>query len=261
MACLIHPMLREDAAQIDLTGFGRAVGLLAAPPFQFLRPQGHTRSVPADIQDRCGIRSRRGGPFLPGLRGGTHPLHDPLNLPGRNLKAAGLFELPLGFEIGACVGPFQTKQFGQGWSVAHFQSQRGLGGVTPLFLARVIVVVALAIEAAKNPLPPDRFPALANLPKSGLVTGIDPLGGRLEQPADEVVGRLENSRAHQHLQSGDGVPLRIRGLKPGDQLLDFRFLGQEDRGGDGLFFDAAMSCRVSAIPRWAYCSVSSRNWA
>jgi len=89
-----------------------------------------------------------------------------------------------------------------------------------------------------------------------LVTGVDALGSLLEQPADEVIGRLENSRAHQDLDLGHCISLRVMGLKPGNQLLDFLSLGQEDHGGDLLYFDADRFWRVSAITNWAYRSVS-----
>jgi hypothetical protein len=66
-----------------------------------------------------------------------------------------------------------------------------------LLLTCVVVVVAPELEAAKNPLYPDRFLALANLRGFGLVRRVAALGRLLEQPADQVVGRLENGRTHQ----------------------------------------------------------------
>jgi len=124
-----------------------------------------------------------------------------------------------------------------------------------------LIVVALDLETAKNSLHPNGFPALANLPGFGLVTRVDTLSRLLQQPTDQIIGRLENSRAHQYLQLDDGVSLWALGFKPRDQLLDFRFLGQEDGGGDGLFFNVARFWRVSAITNSAYCWVSCWNWA
>jgi hypothetical protein len=43
------------------------------------------------------------------------------------------------------------------------------------------------------------------------------------------MGGFENRRAHQDFQLRDGVSV---GFKPGDQLLDFFFLDQEDFGRD-----------------------------
>jgi hypothetical protein len=62
--------------------------------------------------------------------------------------------------------------------------------------------------------------------------GVDSVGGLLEQPADQRIGRFENHRAHQDFQSGHSVSMQLFGFKTGDQLLDFFFLGQEDFGRD-----------------------------
>src|SRR2546422_386509 len=85
------------------------------------------------------------------------------------------------------------------------------------------------LETAKNPLYSDGFLALENLPALRLVRRVDAIGRLLEQPADQIVGRLENGRTHQYLQLGYSVSLWGLGLKPCDQLLDFLFLGEEDR--------------------------------
>jgi hypothetical protein len=69
----------------------------------------------------------------------------------------------------------------------------------------VIVVISLQLEAAKNPLNPNRFPALARLSGVGLVIGVDSVGGLLEQPADQRIGGFKNRRAHQDFQLRDGV--------------------------------------------------------
>ena len=130
-----------------------------------------------------------------------------------------------------------------------------------LLLAWVVIVIPLQGEAAKNPLRLHRFPALAHLSWLGLVIRIDLVGGLLEQPADQRIGGLENRRAHQDLQLGDGVSLWHPRLKTGDQLLDFFFLGQEDFRRDFFFFEPAMFWRVSSMTKSAYCSVSCRNWA
>ena len=192
----------------------------------------------------------------------TDALNDPLNLSRRNPNAAGLLQMPLGFQVGRLGGPFQTDELGQGRRIAHLQTQRGGGRRVALILARVIVVIPLQREAAKNPLHPNRFPALAHLSGLGLVADIGTVGGLLEQPADQRIGGFENRRAHQHFQLGDAVPVQLLGLEAGDQLLDFFFLREEDFGRDGFFFFApAMFWRVSWTTHSAYCSVSSRYWA
>ena len=131
-----------------------------------------------------------------------------------------------------------------------------------LVLALVIIVIPLQLEAAKNPLNADRFPALARLSGFGLVAGIGAVGGLLEQPTDQGIGGFEHRRSHQDFQLGDALAVQLPGFKTVDQLLDFLFLRQEDLGWEGFFFLApAMFWRVSWITNWAYCSVSCRYWA
>ena len=69
----------------------------------------------------------------------------------------------------------------------------------------------------------------------------------LEQPANDLVSRFEDGRAHQYLQVGDGPSCWILGFKLGDQPLDLFVLRKEDLGRGGLFFNpAANSARCSA---------------
>ncbi len=112
-------MLRKDAAQIDLSGLGLAVGLLAAPPHQFLRHHGHTGAIGTDIHHGRIAPGWLRGPSLPNLGAAAYPLDHPLNLPRRYIDAAGLLQMPLGFEAGRFVGPFQTNELGQARGVAH----------------------------------------------------------------------------------------------------------------------------------------------
>lgn len=128
-----------------------------------------------------------------------------------------------------------------------------------LVFARVVKVVPAQPETAKHPLHPDGFLALVNLPGFGLVSRINALGRLLEQPADQAIGRFENGSAHQYFQLGHDASLWGLGLKPGDQLLDFLFLGKEDRWRDWFFFESVMPWRVWAITKLAYSSVSRRN--
>lgn len=115
-----------------------------------------------------------------------------------------------------------------------------------LILAGVIVVIPLQREAAEDALHPDGVPALAHLSGFGLVAGIGPVRGFLEQPANQRIGGFENRRAHQDFQLGDALAVQLPGFKAGDQLLDFFFLSEEDGGRERLFFlAAAIFWRVS----------------
>jgi len=124
--------------------------------------------------------------------------------------------MPFGFQVGRLVGTFQTDQLGQRRRIAHLQTQCGVGRIVALILARVIVVIPLQPEAAKDSLHRDGFPALATLPGFGLIAGIGPVSGLLEQPADQGVGGFEHRRAHQHFQLGNALPVQLSGFKAGD---------------------------------------------
>ena len=102
-------------------------------------------------------------------------------------------------------------------------------------LPSVVVEVTVEFEVTKNPLYTDGFLALENLRGFGLVHRVDALGRLLTQPADQIVGRLENDCTHPYLQLGDRVALRRFGLKTGDQLLDLPFLGKKDRRRERVF--------------------------
>ena len=170
--------------------------------------------------------------LLPDLGAATHALDDPLNLPCRDGNAARLLQMPLGFLVSRLIGSFQTYKLGQGRRISHFQTQRRVDRIVALILALVVVIIPLQLEAAKNPLNPNRFPAFARLPSVRLVMGVDAVGGLLKQPANQRVGRFENRRAHQDFQLGDGVSVERLRFETGDQLLDFFFLGEEDFGRD-----------------------------
>ena len=90
------------------------------------------------------------------------------------------------------------------------------------------------------------FPSLAGLARLGLVGGIDPVGGRLQEKAPQRGGRLEEGGAHQHFQWLDGQPVEGLPLKLRHHLADCLVLGQaEVRRGVFFFFEpAARSARV-----------------
>jgi len=114
----------------------------------------------------------------------------------------------------------------------------------PLRQIRVVIIRALQLEVTENPLHGDRLPALADLPSLGLIGIVNALDGLLQQPADQGVGRLENGGAHQQLQLGHDRTVSSVGLVAGDQLLDFLFLGEEDRRRERFFLASASSSRV-----------------
>jgi hypothetical protein len=147
----------------------------------------------------------QGWTFLPGLRAATDALDNPLHLSRRNDHAAGPLQRPLGFQGGRLIGAFRTNEFGQGRRVTDLQAQRGVRRTMPLLLAWVMVVIPLQVEATKNPLRLDGRPALALLPRLGLVTGIGLIGGSLQQAAHQRISGWENRRAHQDLQLGHGL--------------------------------------------------------
>ena len=101
-------MLRENAAQVGHPGLSLAVGPFALPALQFLWPHGYARGVAAEIHDGCWLGARQRYQclaLLPDLGVGTHALHQPLDLPGRNLNTAGLLQMFLGLLVAGFIGP------------------------------------------------------------------------------------------------------------------------------------------------------------
>ena len=94
----------------------------------------------------------------------------------------------------------------------------------------MIVVVAFQGEEAEDAVEAQGHPPLALPAGFGLVSSVDTVGGLLQQISHQLVGRLENRRAHQHLQLLDGHTVGLDGLEASDQELDFLFLGQADLG-------------------------------
>jgi hypothetical protein len=99
-----------------------------------------------------------------------------------------------------------------------------------LLLARVVVVVALKIEGAEEALDLEGGPSLALLPGTGLVGGVQPVGGLLEEEADDAGGGLEDGRPKEDLQLLDGGAVGWGGGKAGDQVGDLGLLGKEAAG-------------------------------
>jgi len=76
-----------------------------------------------------------------------------------------------------------------------------------LVLARVVIVIPFQLEAAKDALHRQPFPALANFSRLGLIDCLRAIHGLLEQPPDQRLGRAEYRRANQDLQLGDSGTL------------------------------------------------------
>ena len=228
MTFFIAFVLGENAARIRRAGFGAAIGLFAGAPHQFLLAHGHPGAIPADVHDGHGAAAGLSPPFLPLLRRLSHPPHCPLDWARTDLDAAGFQQMVLGLLATGCAGSLQAHQPSQRRRVAHLQTQRRIGRAVPRLFAFMVVVVPLQFEATKQAIDLEAFPSLAWLARLGLAGAIDPIGGPLQQPAHQRVGRLEDRGAHQRFQLLDGHPVGRRRLEARQQLLDFPVLGQED---------------------------------
>src|SRR2546425_1186773 len=251
VALLVNLVLSEHASQVRLVGLGGAIALLACSSFQLLAHHRHAFAFRADIHNGSVARARLSRALLPTLRVLSDAPNDSLNLPGRDFDTASLLQVPLGFEVGRLIGSLQAEEFGQGWSVADFQTQTRIGRIMALFFALVIIVVAAEPKTSEDSLQLNTFPTFSNLPGFGLISRIDALSSLLEQPAHQFIGRFENRRAHQNLQLSNLLSMRLTGLKGGNQLLDFLLLAENDLGGE-FFFESAMVLRVCSMTESAY---------
>ncbi len=131
-----------------------------------------------------------------------------------------------------------------------------VGEVTASF-SGMVVVVTLQSEGTEHPLDLQRLTALAPFTRLGFVSGVDPVGGLLEQPADELVGGFENRGTHQNFQLGDTIAGGLAAGERGHQGLDFCFFGDGDvRIGRFFLAPALRSRRVASVSRREYCSMS-----
>src|ERR1039458_5730176 len=230
-----------------------------AGPRRCFFAHGHPRGICADMRDRGHRPAGLGGTLLPDLGAPAPPLHHALNLARGHVNAAGFSQVLLRFLIAHFIGPLQTQQPRQSRRVGHFQTQRGIGGIVSLFLARMVVIVTLQWEGAKDALQLQGVPPFPMLPRPGLVGDIQAIGGLLQEESHQRVGGLENGRAHQHLHLLNRGPGRLLSREPGHQLLDFLFLGEEEVGA--LFFCAVADgpWRVWATVRSTNCAASASN--
>ena len=98
----------------------------------------------------------------------------------------------------------------------------------------MMVVVALQAEGAKETLNLKGRSSLAVLPGTGLVGGIQPVGGLLKQKSNEARRRLEDGRSQQYLQLLDGGASGGLGAEASNQFGDFRLSRQQTAGS--VFF-------------------------
>src|ERR1039458_8334803 len=163
MALFIHAVLGEDAAQIRLAGFGGSVGLLAPPSGQLFAAHGHAGAIAADIHHRRVAPGGLSWAFLPGLRLLSHPLGHALDLPGRDMDAAGFCQMLFRLWVARFIGALQTHQPGQSGRVTDLQTQGGVGWKVALLLAGMIVVVARQFKRPEQALHLQTMPAPALL--------------------------------------------------------------------------------------------------
>ena len=91
--------------------------------------------------------------------------------------------------------------------------------------------------------------------------GVNPVSRLLQQPSQQIIGRFEDRRAHQHFPLGRRRSGWDLGLELANQTLDFFLLSQPDSRRTGFFKPAAMAARVFVMTWQAYSSVSvSKCW-
>src|ERR1039458_4637825 len=216
----------------------------------------HTRCRSDWSSDVCSS-DLEGLAFLPSLGGRSHRLDQALNLTGRKMDAAGFPQVVFGLLVTGLIRSLQADQPGQRRGFVPFQAQRGIGGIMALLFAGVVVVVALEFKGAKDARDVQVFPALALLPRLGLVGGINAIGGLLQKESHQHIGGLEDGGADQHFQLLDGAPVGFPRLEAGHQLLDFLALGEEEFWRRVFFFKpASLSARVFSTTSCAYCSAN-----
>ncbi|MEI6607553.1 MAG: hypothetical protein WCP35_19775 [Verrucomicrobiota bacterium] len=111
--------------------------------------------------------------------------------------------------------------------ILGFKTEGSVGGMVSLPLAGVRAIFAPQGSSRKH----QRAAALAHFSRLGLVGGIDPVGGRLEELADELGGGYENGGAQQFFQVGHEGLAGLGRADSGDQLFEFLFPGEGEGPG------------------------------
>lgn len=86
-----------------------------------------------------------------------------------------------GLLVARLIGSLQAKRPGQGGRVANLQTQRRISGVMPLLFAGVMIIVAPNGEGTNQALDFQELATFADLARSGLIRGIDPIRRPLKQ--------------------------------------------------------------------------------
>jgi len=219
-------MLGEHAAESRHARLGLAVGSLAFAPFEFLATHWHTGVVGLNVEN-IGI-ARLGGAFLAQPFGDirTDAQNFALDLALSHDNAPHFLQMKRGFLVAGLVGTFQADEPGQRGCVAAFQTEGLIGGMVALFLAGVVVIGAPQDRVPEDALDLDGLPTFTDFAGLGLVSGVDFVGGFLEELADKIRSGFENGVAQEFFQIGDVGTTGLGGAEGVDQLLDFLLAGE-----------------------------------
>jgi len=165
MALFIGVALGEDAAQINLAGLGRAVGLLALASGQLLPAHGHAGAIALTYMMGASL-----GPVAP-------PVAARLGRPGPPVAPrAGFVGAHLDAPVSArcrCASHSRVHRLlpdrltGPRRACSHLQAQRGIGRIVPLAFAGMVIIIARQGEGAKETLHLQGFPAFGCSPGLG----------------------------------------------------------------------------------------------
>jgi len=219
-------MLGKHAAKSGHARLGLAVRGLAFAPFEFLATHWHPGVVGLNVEN-IGI-ARLGGAFLaqPFCHIRTDAQDFALDLALSHDNAPHFLKMKRGFLVAGLVGTFQANEPGQRGSVAAFQAKGLIGGMVALFLAGVVVVGAPQDRVPEDALDLDGLPTFTDFAGLGLVSGVDFVGGFLEELADKIRSGFENGVAQEFFQIGDVGTTGLGGAEGVDQLLDFLLAGE-----------------------------------
>src|SRR5256885_554607 len=95
-ALLVSLMLGENASQVNRTGFGGPIGLLAFAALQFLFAHRQTSGIGSNVELGHGLafgQGLKGLSLLPLLGPSAHLLDNPLDLAGRDADTSGLSQV------------------------------------------------------------------------------------------------------------------------------------------------------------------------
>ena len=253
MAFGVPLVLREDASQISLAAFGRAIGLFAFASGQFFFAHGQVGGVAAHIHDRRGARFGLAIAFGPSLRGRADALNGPLDLPRRDFDAAGFQQVRLRFLETRLVRPLQADQAEKrrGDSVLQRQGRVGRNVAAPF--RRGVVIIPSQLAAAEDAVHLNGLAAFEMQAGRSLKRRVDPVGGLLQQHFKKLACAAEERLAQERFQSLQSRAIGLARAELIDDPLNLAVLGENQLRARLFFFEpAAMAARVSWILIWAY---------